>query len=200
MKVLFFVDTHANMEFINEIIRKSEKAELLVCAGDLSKMGMGFGESVEKLNSIGKKILIIPGNNETPEFVKTGISEYENFVFIEQEIYEDNGITFLGIGSCIPSPWNTPYELTDEQVWNLMKKFNGKKIDVLVSHSPPKKTILDQLPNGLSIGSFSIGNWIENNQPRYCCCGHVHENAGKEIKLGKTIIFNPGPKGKIIEI
>ena len=72
MKVLFFVDTHANMEFINEIIRKSEKAELLVCAGDLSKMGMGFGESVEKLNSIGKKILIIV--NWKPKTCPKGIS------------------------------------------------------------------------------------------------------------------------------
>lgn len=200
MKVLFFVDIHANKKYVNEIVNKSKDADLLICAGDLSSMGQGFGEAAQILDEIGKPILIIPGNNETPDFVKSAVNDLKNFIYLEQEIYEDQGIRFLGLGSCMPSPWNTPYELTDEQMWNLLKKFNDKRIDILISHNPPKNTVLDQLPNGMNIGSFSVGKWIKDNQPAYCCCGHVHENAGKKTKIGRTLVFNPGPKGKIINI
>ncbi len=198
MKALFFVDVHANKEKLDKLIKKSDDADLLVCAGDLSKLGSGFGESAEKLDNIGKKVLIIPGNNETPEFIKEAVEELENFIYIEREVYEDEGIKFLGIGSCLPSPFDTPYELSDEQIWNILKEF--KKVNVLASHNPPKNTILDKTLSGLNIGSFSIRKWIEKNQPKYCCCGHVHENAGKEIKIGDTLVFNPGPEGRIINL
>jgi Icc-related predicted phosphoesterase len=52
----------------------------------------------------------------------------------------------------------------------------------------------------MHIGSFSIGQWVSNYQPKLHCCGHVHEAAGKETKIGKTLCFNPGPKGRMIEI
>lgn len=198
MNILFFSDVHGNKKYVKEIVKKSKKADLLICAGDLSKMGEGFGEVIEELSKIKKRILVIAGNNETPEFVKAGISDYENIILLDDEYYEDD-ISVIGIGGGTPSPWNTPYELTDSQFKQILSKFK-KTPDILLVHSPPKDTILDKTGSGMHIGSFAIGQWIKRYQPKYCCCGHVHEAAGKEIRIGKTLCFNPGPKGRIIKI
>ena len=70
---------------------------------------------------------------------------------------------------------------------------------ILVTHQPPYKTALDPI-YGEHVGSTSIRKFIKEHQPDYCITGHIHENEGKTDKLGKTIIVNPGPAGKIIEI
>lgn len=199
MNVLFFTDVHGNKKHLKEVVKKSENADLLVCCGDITNLGNGFEEMMNELKNTGKKVLIIPGNNETPEFLKEGVEDYKNVIVIEEEVYQDLNIKFLGIGGSIITPFNTPYELTEEDYKRKLEKFKDD-ITVLVSHSPPKNTILDRTPNGLHVGSFEIGRWIKKNQPKYCCCGHVHENAGKKVKIGQTLCFNPGAKGEVIRI
>ncbi|MBS3097214.1 hypothetical protein J4209_00295 [Candidatus Woesearchaeota archaeon] len=43
-----------------------------------------------------------------------------------------------------------------------------------------------------------IKTFILKVKPDLAISGHLHENAGKEDKIGKTKIVNPGPFGKII--
>ncbi|MDD4353763.1 MAG: YfcE family phosphodiesterase, partial [Candidatus Nanoarchaeia archaeon] len=102
------------------------------------------------------------------------------------------------LGGGTLSPFNTVYELSEDEFKKKLKKVS--KIDCLISHSPPKNTPLDVIPNGMHIGSSEIFKWVMDNNPRICCCGHVHETAGKDENLGKTYCFNPGPKGVILEI
>ncbi|MBN1923660.1 MAG: metallophosphoesterase family protein [Nanoarchaeota archaeon] len=198
MKVLFFTDVHGDVKTAKKLVEKSRKADLAVCAGDLSRLGEGFGEVISELKKM-KKLLLIPGNNETPEFVNEATEEYDNILIIEDDVYQDLEIRFLGIGGGSISPFNTPYELTDEEFRNKLDKY-GDNITVLVSHTPPKNTKLDKTRNGLHIGSFAIGEWIKKNQPRLCCCGHVHECQGQEEMIGNTLCFNPGPEGVIKEL
>ncbi len=199
MKVLFFVDIHNRKDKMEKIVEKAEKADLLVCAGDLSNAQQGFGEMIKILGEIGKKVLIIPGNNERPEFVNDAIEEYENIIMIHDNVYQDLNIRFLGVGGGTISPFNTMYELTEPEFERILNKY-GDDITVLVSHTPPINTALDKTSSGIHIGSSAIRKWIEKNQPKYCCCGHLHENAGKEIYIGETKCFNPGPDGVIIEL
>ena len=196
MKVLFFSDLHADKKSAEKIKEKSRNADLLVCAGDLSRMGQGFGDMITILATIPKTILLIPGNNETLEFVKEGTKDYENIIVIDGEVYQDLDLKFLGIGGGTISPFNTPNELSDEEFKDRLLPFSDD-ITVLVSHTPPKDTKLDKTSTGLHIGSFMVREWIMKNQPLLCCCGHVHENAGKEEKVGRTLCFNPGPEGVI---
>lgn len=199
MKVLFFSDIHGDLKALKKIIKKSEKAELVVCAGDLSTGGQNLQPLIDDLSKIeNKKVLIIPGNNETPQMINDSIDEYENIISINEEIYQDKNLTFLGIGGGTLSPFNTVYELSEDEFKKKLKNFS--KIDCLISHTPPKNTSLDIIPNGMHIGSSEIFKWVMDNQPMVCCSGHVHENRGKEEKLGKTLCFNPGPKGVIMEI
>lgn len=198
MKVLFFTDVHGSMKSVKEVVKKSEKVDLITCCGDLSRMGSGYDELINELSKTKKIILIIPGNNETPSFVKEAIKDYDNIHCVHEEIYQDKGIKFLGLGGSTATPFNTPYELTETEYDNKLKKFS--KVNILISHCPPKNTKLDKTSKGMNVGSFSIRKWIEKNQPDFCACGHVHENQGKEEKIGKTLCFNPGKTGRIIKI
>jgi Icc-related predicted phosphoesterase len=199
MKVLFFSDIHGDLKALKGIINKSVKAELVVCAGDLSAMGENLQSMIDELAKIrNKKILIIPGNNETAEMIEESIDDYKNIILIHGEIYQDKNITFAGLGGGSISPFNTIYELSEDEFKKKLEKF--KNVDCLITHTPPKNTSLDLVKNGLHIGSGEIYKWIMNNNPRICCCGHVHENEGKEETLGKTLCFNAGKKGLIMEI
>ena len=82
---------------------------------------------------------------------------------------------------------------------NKLKVQDHKYKVILITHQPPYKTKLDKIYGEYS-GSKSIRKFIEKNQPAYCICGHIHENENKSDKIGDTIIINPGPEGKILEI
>ena len=76
---------------------------------------------------------------------------------------------------------------------------NGGKKTVLVTHAPPYGTKLDNVHGGHS-GNKSIRKFIEKCQPCLLFCGHIHENSGKQDRIKKTVVVNPGPFGKIVEI
>ncbi len=199
MKALFFSDIHGDLEALKKIIEKSKKAEIIICAGDLSVSGKNLQEMIDELGKIkDKKILIIPGNNETPRMINESIDDYENIISVHAEKYQDKNISFFGIGGGTISPFNTIYELSEDEFRKTLE--SAKKIDCLISHTPPKNTTLDLITNGMHIGSGEILKWIMTNKPRACCCGHCHENEGKEEKIGEAYCFNPGKKGIIIDL
>lgn len=37
-------------------------------------------------------------------------------------------------------------------------------------------------------------------QPKYCFCGHIHEGAGSEGKVGETTVINVGKPGYLLEV
>lgn len=57
--------------------------------------------------------------------------------------------------------------------------------------------MLDKLAGGF-FGNKSIRRFAEQNKVDLLICGHLHENFGKEDKIGKTKVINPGPFGRIL--
>ncbi len=70
----------------------------------------------------------------------------------------------------------------------------------MLSHAPVYGTKLDYLEGLGHRGNKSLRKVILDIKPKIALCGHLHENAGKIDKAGITIVLNPGPLGKIIEI
>jgi hypothetical protein len=105
-------------------------------------------------------------------------------------------MAFVGVGGGLISPFNTFFEMTDEQVLDVLAQGFGqvqkRRWLVLVSHHPPKNTRLDTVYSGEHIGSISVRHFIEEKKPSIVFCGHVHEAKGVD-KIGDTIIVNPGP-------
>jgi len=200
MKLLVFSDIHGDSDALEKLKKKAkeEKADALVCAGDLSFFGSNLSFIIKSFN-IGIPLIIVPGNHETNSQMN---SLKEKFVHnIHQKSLKLDSVLFLGCGGSSFTPFNTPFEMSEKEFATSISKLKTQdhqlKI-VLLTHEPPYGTILDYL--GEHAGSKSIRKFIDKHQPDYCICGHFHENEGLKDKVGRTIVMNPGPKGKIIEI
>ncbi|HMK93896.1 MAG TPA: hypothetical protein VK536_00705 [Candidatus Limnocylindrales bacterium] len=116
----------------------------------------------------------------------------------------------ISFGYVNPSPWHTPRELPEEEIYIRLKEMTDKLSDpktaVFNFHAPPYGTGLDMAPKlsadlrpvarGAEItmehvGSKSVTRIIEEVQPLIGLHGHIHEAKGFE-KIGRTIVLNPG--------
>jgi len=195
MKILAFVDVHENIKALNKVIEKSKNVKLLVCAGDLTIFEQNMDLMLSMLNSIGKPVLIIPGNHETSTNLRKACSLFRNIIYLHKRSYEIENYLFLGHGKGGFSTHNPQFEKTAKI---FSKKITKEKITILISHEPPYGTKLDLIDK--HCGSKSLRKFIDKNRLKLVICGHLHENRNKMDKVNNTLIINPGPYGKIINI
>jgi len=198
MKILAFVDIHGSLKALNAIVKKTKKEnpDLLVCAGDITIFENGLDYFTHRLSRLGKTILFIHGNHETAENFKYVCSLFKNTNFIHKKIFRAGNCVFIGYGGGGFSLTNKDFEKTAKRLVKQAKK--DDKI-ILVTHAPPYKTKLDNIL-GEPAGNKSIRKFIEKNNILIAIAGHLHENSGKQDKIGKTKVINPGPEGKILRI
>lgn len=189
MKILAFSDIHGNKKAVASIIKLSnaKNPDILICAGDISSPSMSTKEVVKELKKTKKPLLVIHGNHETSQEV----IQDKQVTNLHKNLMSIGDYNFLGFGGGGFSKKDLEFEKFTKNI----KKENL----VLVTHAPPYNTSLDILPMG-HVGSISIKNFIKNSKPILAICGHLHENEGKSQRSNKTLMINPGIKGKIIEI
>lgn len=201
MKLLAFTDIHGSVPALKRIEQKvkTQNPDLLVCAGDISIFEHGIVGIMRRLNKLNKKIVIINGNHEDAStFIKYS-KLFKNISFIHKKHFTAGNVLFLGYGGGGFSAVDREFEkISRTKFKKIIKSNKGKKI-ILVTHAPPYRTMLDKLAHGHS-GNKSIRHFIEKNKVDLLICGHLHENFGREDKIGKTKVINPGPFGKIIEV
>ena len=201
MRILAFTDTHGSLLALRRIEQKvkSQNPDLLVCAGDISIFEHGVFGILRKLNKLNKKIIIIHGNHEdSSTFIKCS-KLFKNIIFIHKNYFIEDDILFLGYGGGGFSAFDKEFEKISKNKFKKIIKNNQDKKIILVTHAPPYKTKLDKLMQG-HCGNKSIRHFVEKNKVDLLICGHLHENFGKEDKIKKTKIINPGPFGKIIHV
>ena len=200
MKILAFTDIHGSLSALRRIGQKvkSQNPDLLVCAGDITIFERGIIAILRRLNKLNKKIIIIHGNHEdSSTFIKFS-KLFKNIIFIHKKSFIEDNVLFLGFGG-------GGFALVDKKFEKVSIKFkktiknNQDKKTILITHAPPYKTRLDKLIQG-HCGNKSIRHFIERNKIDLLICGHLHENFGKEDKIGKAKVINPGPYGKIVEV
>lgn len=192
MKVVVFGDIHQDLEALKKITVK--KADTYICHGDLSNLGAGLDKAGKILAPLKEKLWLMPGNNETLEQIKA-LCKKHGFVVFHQEMIKKKGFNLVGFGLAVMTPFNTPGEISDQEFAKTLQKFRGLKNLCLFLHNPPKDTELDILPNGSHVGSQAIRDFIEREQPIYLFSGHIHENADKVQRIGKTTCFSIGKEG-----
>ena len=193
-----YVDFYAILKYIKKLKEKAKKAkpDVIVCAGDVSLFEHDLEEIMQRISKLGKKILIIPGNHETPSLMRKICSFYDNITFINKRAVKVGDYTFVGFTG---EGFLRQDSAMEQFIKKIKPKIKGKKV-ILVTHAPPYKTKLDRI-GGAYCGNKTITKFIRSN-PNIVLgiCGHLHENAGKEDKLNKTLLINPGPLGKVIRI
>ncbi|WP_243674630.1 metallophosphoesterase [Vulcanisaeta distributa] len=110
-----------------------------------------LGKVVTRYREAGVKLLMIPGNDDYPEiadYVRKQASDI--LIPIDEDVVELNGYYFLGFGYSTPTPWNTPREVSEEELRARVERLIGN-VDqsrlsrlIMVIHDPPYNTLIDQ--------------------------------------------------------
>jgi len=198
MKILAFTDLHGDLKALKEIKKKAknQRPEVIICAGDISIFGDNFAYLINEIDELNIPFLLIPGNHEDDSLIRSSERMFENVKDLHNKHFVKNDYLFFGFGGGGFSLIDKEFEQTAKKFKKIISNTGIKKI-VLVTHAPPYKTKVDNV-HGSHVGNKSIRNFIVDAKPVLVICGHLHENEGKEDKIGKTRIINPGFSGKIV--
>ncbi len=194
MKIISFGDIHEDVNVLAKIKSSLETADIVVISGDLTNChGMAEAKKVvDSVKAYNKCVLVQYGNMDKPDvdtyLTKEGINLHGNGFVIG-----DVGI--FGCGGSSPTPFNTPSEISDEDIEKYLIQGYNKVKDarwrVMVCHTPPKDTATDVIRDGIHVGSSAVRNFILKYKPDVCITGHIHESRGTD-KVGDTLVLNAG--------
>lgn len=197
MKFLAFTDLHEDKEVLNELVKRAARDDIdfVVCCGDISTFGNGLQYNLKKLNSIGKKVYVVPGNHEEGEGFAEIVGQYSNLINLDRNSKVVGDYVFLGYGG-------GGFALQDATFRKIARewygKYNGRKI-ILITHQPPYGTKLDWL-GSRHVGNKDFTNFMSRVKPKLALSGHLHETVGIVDAVGETKIANPGWEGMVIEL
>ena len=197
MKVLLFSDIHQDLRALEAVA--SRPADIYICAGDLANWTKGLDECGRILERHGEKVWMLPGNHESARQIEDLCAKF-GFRNFHEQAWQAGKHWIAGLGYSNPTPFNTPGEYSEQELARRLEKFAGLAPLVLVCHAPPLKTDLDRVGLGRYGGSSAVGEFLAKHSPEHFFCGHIHECAGVETRLGPTHAVNLGKKGYLLEL
>ncbi len=167
--------------------------------------------ATERLAESPVPLYLMPGNDD--DFVIDPILDRADYrpVNADGKVLDIPGeLQLLACGWSNNTPWNTPREETEEELYARLDALAAQVRDprraVFMIHVPPHDSGLDTAPlldENLRptisagdvlrgpVGSTAVRRLIETYQPVLAIHGHIHESGG-ERKIGKTLCINPG--------
>jgi uncharacterized protein len=197
MKILIFSDIHGDARALERLLARP--ADLYIAAGDLSVFGRGLERAGELFEPLGERVWVLPGNHETAEQTSLFCGRY-GLVDFHRQVRSLGRTRWAGLGYSNPTPFNTPGEYTEEEIAEALGAFDPAPPLYLVVHFPPQGTLLDEPSPGRHSGSRALREWVERVQPISLFCGHIHECAGREDRIGATACMSLGKGGYLVEL
>ncbi len=199
MKILAFSDIHQNKQVAKLIVESSIQADVIIGAGDFATCGQGASDTIDILKEASVPVIIVAGNHDSIVELKSLCENWPLGYFLHGDTVEIDNIVFLGLGGEIPARngahWNEA--LSEDNAKTILS--SSQKYDVLVTHTPPFGHV-DVEENGIHDGSEAILNALEDRQPRLNLCGHMHFSWGQSSQVGKTRVYNLGPRLNWFEV
>lgn len=198
MKILAVGDMHGNYKKILDYL-KENRVDLVILTGDITHFGPAeLGEEIlNEITQFDVPVLAIPGNCDPVSIHKKIENSRAVNIHCRNVVIKNIGI--CGFGGSNPTPFNTPLEFEEVQIYDearkALKDIKDHKITLFITHAPPYGTKTDLLPSGVHVGSKSLRKIIEELQPSLNICGHIHESRGMDV-IGKTRVVNPGEISK----
>ncbi len=195
MKLVSFGDVHMATRNLARMEDELRDTDLIVISGDLTNFG-GSEDALKVLDAAREacsKVLALPGNLDRGEVIP--FLEQEKVALHGHGMVVD-GIALFGCGGSNITPFHTPTELTEDEIYDTLQRGYQEVKDqrplVMVCHTPPFQTKCDRLMNGTAVGSTAARRFIEEVKPEVCISGHIHESAAVD-QIGPTTVFNAGP-------
>jgi uncharacterized protein len=197
LKLLAFSDLHTDLDRAARLVEMSRHADVVIAAGDLASVHRGLTETVEALSAIEAPTVVIPGNNETDDALRTACAGWNAATVLHGEAAEIAGVEFFGFGAGVPvTPWEWSFDLDEDEAARMLSGLPEGA--VLVVHSPPRGHV--DTSGGRHLGSEAVLRAIEAKRPPLALCGHIHESWGTESTIGRTRVVNLGPAGTPLEL
>ncbi len=197
VKALIFSDIHNDKRALEKLM--SMDADVYFAAGDLVSWARGLDKMGEVMRGRRERVYVLPGNHESASDI-AAFCERFGFIDFHGGMVEIGGVRFAGLGYSTVTPFDTPGEYGEDELEARLEKFTEWKPQVLICHSPPLRTPLDRIKEGLHAGSRAVREFIEAHQPEHFFCGHIHEAEGVVMQMGATRAMNVGKKGYLLEI
>lgn len=196
-RALIFSDIHNDARALENLM--NVEADYYFAAGDLVSWARGLDKMGEIMKRRADRVYVLPGNHESERDI-AGFCERFGFHNFHGASIEAGGKHIAGLGYSSPTPFDTPGEYSEGELAARLHKFAELKPLVLIAHAPPLDTALDRIRDGLHGGSRAIREFIDQYQPEYFFCGHIHEAEGVAIQMGATRAQNVGKRGYLLEI
>jgi Icc-related predicted phosphoesterase len=167
--------------------------------------------ATERLGDGQVPLYLIPGNDD--EFAIDGVLDEPGWAPVNADgkvLDIPGGLQLLASGWSNHTPWQTPREETEDELYErldaLAQQVRDPRRSVFMIHVPPHDSGLDTAPildENLRptvsagdvlrgpVGSTAVRRLIETYQPVLSVHGHIHE-AGGERRIGDTLCINPG--------
>ena len=195
MRVLAFSDIHRDLRQAGRLAERARDVDVVLAAGDLASVHRGLEEVIEVLAVIETPTVLVAGNNETDAALRAACVGWSAAHVLHGQGVEIDGVSFFGLGGGVPvTPWDWSFDLTEEEA---AERLAGcPRGAVLVVHSPPK----GHVDGSRRLGSQAVLEAIEDKQPRFAVCGHIHEAAGEQDTIGESRVLNVGPSGIVLDL
>jgi len=188
VRIYLAADIHGSAKAAQMIHGDLERfrPDVFLAAGDVTHFGpVAFAE--ELFHGLGVRTLAVPGNCDPRELVpvldRLAVNLHGRKVVV-------GGHPFVGIGGANPTPFGTPFEISEEEIGSTLRDLMEPRA-FLVSHAPPRGYV-DVVRSGDHVGSIAVREIINEFEPPLVVCGHIHEARGV-AHHGPTTIVNPGP-------
>jgi uncharacterized protein len=193
MRVLAFSDVHCDLGAVEALVAQAADVDVVAGVGDFASVHEGLEETLAPLHAIDAPLLLVPGNNETVDALRSAVADWDGVTVLHGEAADVDGVSFFGIGGGIPTtPWDWSFDLTEKEAAERLADLPGGA--VLLSHSPPK----GHVDKGL--GSVAVLEAAQRAEARAVLCGHIHEQWTNESRIGETLVRNLGPDGFLLDL
>jgi Icc-related predicted phosphoesterase len=196
MKILAFTDIHGSLSVLEHLKKQASKVDFFICTGDYTVFENHIEFMMQKMDELGKPVLLVHGNHEDEDSVRILCKNHKSIEFMHEKAKKIGNYLFLGFGGggfSYVSP-----EFVDS-TRKLLKGVKNEKI-VLLTHQPVHNTAVDIVPGYGHVGNKDFRKFVDSHNVALSISGHIHETFGKKQKIGRTIFLNPGPKGTLIEL
>ena len=201
MSILYLCDLHGRNRGLDRLLTALQP-ELVLVGGDITHAGGGDEARavLQPILAAGVALLAVPGNMDRPEVAAAlddlGVSIHGRgrAATLARASGEPSRIGVLGVGGSTPTPFGTPFELSEQQVATLLDAAWPAVRDcapvVLVAHPPPFGTRLDRA-GAIHAGSTAVRSFVTQHALAVSLSGHIHESVGQQ-RLAGTLCVNPG--------
>ena len=187
MDVLLIADLHGNFGKIESFLELN--ADAMIVAGDITNFG-----PIDAVDGLFSRIDIpcvaVPGNCD-PREILDALEQSDAVSLHGSRISLGSKVTVAGLGGSNPTPFETPFEFSEEEIEQILtstvSKMERTVHNVLLSHCPPHGAL--DLVGDQHVGSTGVRNHLKAFD--LVCCAHIHEQRGV-TELDGVKVVNPG--------